>query len=111
MGLSHSWAPTLHNNSPTPCTRHGSPLLPVEIPVGRSTISAAERPCASIQRRRSWMILDPQSWRCGMACVSFYYRLISPPLWRSQNGNALKCDERNDGYTCDDQDNCQCRYG
>ncbi len=61
---------TRRNSSPTPCTPPGWRLPPRETAVGRSTISAAGRPCASIPRRRSWTILDPRSGRCGKACVS-----------------------------------------
>ena len=68
------WEPTLRNSSPTPCTPPGWRLPPMETAVGRSTISAAGQPCASIRRRRSWTILDPRSGRCGKACVSLCSR-------------------------------------
>ena len=34
-------------------------------------LSSQGEPCASIQRPRSWTILDPQSGHCGKACVSW----------------------------------------
>lgn len=43
---SSSWERTLHNNSLTPCTPPGLRLPPMEIAVGRSTISAVGQPCA-----------------------------------------------------------------
>jgi hypothetical protein len=60
------------NSSLTPCALRGLRLPLVETAVGRSMISAAGRPGASIQRRRSCTILDPRSVHCGRGGVSFW---------------------------------------
>src|SRR6266542_169479 len=56
---------------PPPCPPPGSASPPMETAVGRDTNSTAWRLCASIHRRRSCTILNPQRGRCGKARVSF----------------------------------------
>ena len=71
--LGHQTGPrtarTRRNRWPTPCTRPGWRSPPPEIPAGRSTISAAGRPCTSTWSRRWWTIPCPGARALGGRAV------------------------------------------